>query len=298
MNAPNTKPLDAMVNRSIGAILMDAGRLTPDKAEQILRLQREENLMFGEAALKLNMLTADDIAFAMSRQFDYPYLRRGDSPVSEAVTAAYDPFSPAVEALRALRSQLMLRWFDKTDSHKCLVVSSPDSGEGRSWLVANLGVVFSQLGERTLIIDADLRKPAQHSLFGLDNRTGLSTILSGRAGVEAVCKVPGLVDLSVLASGPLPPNPQEILSRALLPDFLQQIAPQYDVILIDTPPAARFADANTLTVRAGAALVVSRLNVSRTRAVRAHCAALRDAGASIVGTVLTQADGPTTGRGR
>lgn len=296
MNAPNYKVLEATTKRSIGAILMDAGRLTPADAERILRLQREERLMFGDAALKLKVLSTDDIAFAMSRQFEYPYLRPGESKVSEEVSAAYAPFSSAVEALRALRSQLMLRWFDKADGRKCLVVSSPASAEGRSWLVANLGVVFSQLGERTLVIDADLRKPAQHRLFGLDNRTGLSTILSGRAGEEAISTVPGLLDLSVLGSGPLPPNPQEILSKFHLPALLQYCSARYDVILIDTPPASRYAEANTLTVRAGGTLIVTRLNHSRLGAVRAHCAAVRDAGATIVGTVLTQAARTEYGR--
>src|SRR5688572_5401270 len=163
----------AQGQRSIGAILLDSGRLSVDDAERILRLQREENLRFGDAAIKLGLLTEADIQFALSRQFDYPYLLRGSSSVSESVIAAYEPFSTQVEALRTLRSQLMLRWFDSSEEHKALAVVSPAPKEGRSFIAANLAVVFSQLGERTLLVDADMRHPTQHLLFGLENKTGL-----------------------------------------------------------------------------------------------------------------------------
>ena len=110
----------------------------------------------------------------------------GDASLSHELVAAYKPFSPVVEQLRALRSELMLRWFDEQPAHKAIAVMSEARGEGRSYIAANLAVVFSQLGGRTLLIDADLRKPSQHLLFGLENRIGLSTVLSGRAGSEAV----------------------------------------------------------------------------------------------------------------
>src|SRR4051794_24586147 len=119
-------------DRSIGAILIDAGRLKPEAAEKILRLQREEGLRFGDAATRLGLLTQGDIDFALSRQFDYPYLLPGQSLVSEDLIAAYSPFTTQVEALRALRSQLMLRWFDTDPGHKALAVVSAERREGRS----------------------------------------------------------------------------------------------------------------------------------------------------------------------
>ena len=119
-------------DRSIGAILIDAGRLKVEAAESILRLQREQGLRFGDAAIQLGLLTKEDIDFAIARQFDYPYLLRGQSAVSEDLVAAYAPFTPQVEALRALRSQLMLRWFDADVSHKALAVVSAERKEGRS----------------------------------------------------------------------------------------------------------------------------------------------------------------------
>ena len=149
------------VERSIGAVLINAGRLTLEDAKSILRLQRENGLRFGDAATQLGLLTRADIEFALSRQFVYPYLLRGESKVREDVIAAYEPFSAQAEALRALRSQLMLRWFDNNPARKALAIVSGERREGRSYIAANLAVVFSQLGQHTLLIDADMRNQCQ-----------------------------------------------------------------------------------------------------------------------------------------
>lgn len=277
--------------RSIGALLMDAGRLTTEAAERILRLQKDKGLRFGEAAIELGLLTEHDIQFALSRQFEYPYLMPGDDSVSEEVIAAFKPFSPAVERLRALRSQLMLRCFDldaasRNDNHSLAIVS-PDEGEGRSFLAANLAVVFSQLGERTLLIDADLRRPRQHELFRLGKRPGLSALLSDRADTEAtIVRVPHLRGLSVLPAGAVPPNPQELLSRPSFSNLLYGARERFDVVLIDTPAGSRCADAETIAPRAGAALAIGRRHFTSTSRLRTLVDSLRQAGSPVVGTVL------------
>lgn len=273
-------------DRSIGAILIDAGKLKPADAERILRLQQEKEMRFGDAAMQLGLVSEADIAQALSRQFDYPYLTRGESSVAAEVVAAYSPFSAPVEALRALRSQLMLRWFDAEVEHKSLAITSPGRGEGRSWLTANLGVVFSQLGERTLIIDADLRNPRQHQLFGVQNRSGLSAALSGRDATDAVQRVPALLDLSVLPAGGIPPNPQELLAKSAFAQLLEKLGSAFDIILIDTPAGTQFADGHTIAVRAGGALVMARKNVSRLGVLRSYADALRQASVTVVGSVL------------
>lgn len=274
--------------RSIGAILIDAGKLRAEDAERVLRLQREKGLRFGDAAKELGLVTDADIEQAISRQFDYPYLSRGESRVAEEVVAAYKPFAPQVEALRALRSQLVLRWFDSETAHKALAVTSPGRHEGRSWLTANLGVVFSQLGERTLVIDADMRSPRQHLLFGVDNRAGLSAALSGRGSPDIIQRVPALRDLSVLPAGTVPPNPQELLARPVFAQLLAQLANEFDVILIDTPAGSLFADGQTIAVRASGALVVAQRNASRLSLLRSYTDMLRQASATVVGVVMNE----------
>ena len=274
-------------DRSIGALLIDAGKLRPEGAEQILRLQKTENIRFGEAAVRLGLVTEADIQQALSQQFDYSYLLPGQSRVSETLAAAYRPFDPQVEALRALRSQLMLRWIGAEPERKAIALASPARGEGRSHLAANLAIVFSQLGEHTLLIDADMRHPRQHALFGLDNRTGLSAILAGRGEAGAVARIADFEDLSVLPAGAVPPNPQELLGRPIFASLLEELCREFDVVLIDTPAAACGADAQTLAVRAGAALLVARKNHTPLAGLQQLGNNLQQASANVVGAVLT-----------
>lgn len=273
-------------NRSIGAILIDAGRLKAQDAEQILRLQRERELPFGDAAVQLGLLTQADIDFALSRQFSYPYLLRGQSAVSEEVVAAYAPFTAPVESLRALRSQLMLRWFGTDPEHKALAVVSSQHREGRSFMASNLAVVFSQLGARTLLIDADLRNPCQHRLFGIDNRVGLSALLSGRGGREAIHRIPALLDLSVLPAGARAPNPSELVARPVFRRLVREFAKDFDVILFDTSPAGENSDALNVSICAGSALIVVRKNAARLWQVRGIADGATQSSVTLVGTVL------------
>ena len=196
LSAP-ASPFPKRTDRPIGAILVEGGRLSVDDVTRILSLQHERGLRFGEAGKKLCLLSQADIDYALSWQFDYPYLLGAESGLRHSVVAAYDPFNPQLEALRALRSQLLLRWVEADVGRKALAVISPARQEGRSFMAANLAVVFSQLGERTLLIDGDMRSPSQHDFFGLDNGTGLSAILSGRGSPEVVRRIPGLLRLSV-----------------------------------------------------------------------------------------------------
>jgi chain length determinant protein tyrosine kinase EpsG len=272
--------------RSMGAILIDAGRLTTDKAEAILRRQKECGERFGVAAIELGLLNEDDIRFALARQFDYPYLAAGDASLSHELVAAYKPFSPVVEQLRALRSQLMLRWLDAEAQRKTLAIASAGRAEGRSFIAANLAIVFSQLGERTLLIDADLRHPRQHELFKLGNVAGLSDILTGRAGLDVVKRIPPLLDLSVLPAGAVPPNPQELISRPAFLETLNALSGSYDVIIIDTPAGSETADAQTIAVRAGAALMLARKNISLMPELARLARGLQLSGATLVGSVL------------
>lgn len=271
--------------RSMGSILIDSGRLSAANAEKILTFQRENGVRFGEAGRTLGLLTEDDVRFALSIQFHYSYIPSG-STLSHELIAAYQPDSPAVEELRMLRSQLMLRWFNNGTDHKGLAIVSAGSGDGRSYIAANLAIVFSQLGERTLLIDADMRMPRQHRLFNLGKRSGLSDILVGRAGLDAIGKIDSLANLSVLTAGAIPPNPQELLGRQSFSKLLLSLGEDFDVMIIDTPPASFCADAHTVSVRTGAALVVARQNKSSMVELGKFTHSLREFGVILVGSVL------------
>jgi len=282
-----TIPSQPRASRTIGAILMDAGLLSPDAAEQILRMQRQNNLRFGEAAIRLGLLTEADIQYALARQFDYTYLRLGDrKSISTEVVAAYKPFSAETEQVRAIRGQLMLRWFDREERRQTLAIVGSGRHEGRSHLAANLAVVFAQLGERTLLIDGDMRNPRQHEYFMLDNKAGLSTLLAQRSREEAIVRITDLTGLSVLPAGPIPPNPSELLYRAEFMELLVHVRASYDVVLIDTPGMVAGDDAAIIALRAGAALAVARSTHTRKAAFDDMVSGLAGAGVAVVGSVL------------
>jgi len=269
---------------SIGRLLLDLGKLTPEDAERVLRLQKQENIRFGDAAIKLGLITDADVQQALSVQFDYPYLQPSQGNFRKDLVSAYEPFSAQVEALRALRSQLVLRWFG--EGHKALALVAANSGDGCSYLAANLAIVFSQLGEQTLLIDANLRNPVQHKNFNLSETKGLSDILIGRAGIEVITKVESFIDLSVLSAGTVPPNPQELLSKITFIDLMNDLMTRYDVIIVDTAPASQTFDAQSVAGRCGGALVISRLNETSFSDMQNLKEQLIGVGANIVGAVI------------
>jgi protein-tyrosine kinase len=272
--------------RHIGAILMDEGKLTASDAEQVLARQRELGWRFGEAAIELNLITDSDLRQALAKQYEFPYLVSGPEGVSKELIAAWHPFHPTVEELRAVRTQLLMRWFSPDAGRRTLAITSATPREGRSFVAANLAVVFSQLGQRTLLIDADFRSPRQQSIFNIPDRFGLSSALSGRADLSVALPVSGLTGLSVMPAGPVPPNPLELLSRASFAALLAKAQLEYDTVLIDTPPVTEYADAACIAFRAGDTLLITRQDHTPVAQIERAVRALSDANARIVGTVM------------
>lgn len=287
MNSPILSPLPVdPLDSSMGALLVDAGKLTIEGAERALRMQKDLGIRFGEAAVRLGLVSEDDVQEALARQFAYPYLPKGQANLSPRLVAAYEPFSPQVESLRAIRSQLMLRWFVR--GHRALAVLGADPEDGAALFAANLAVVFSQLGEQTLLVDANLRAPRQHDVFGLRPRQGLSDLLAGRADLDVVLRVGGFVDLSVLPAGTLPPNPQELLSRDAFRTLDTSLASRYDVVLYDLAPFGAGADALAVAARAGGVLLAVRKDHTRVVQLARMAEQLAEAGAEVVGAVVME----------
>ncbi len=292
MEATVTKIKDKMANEisnidttaSIGALLLDEGKISASDAERIIALQKKEGLRFGDAAKALGLINDDDIQKALSHQFDFPFLMASEENFSPELVAAYQSFAAQAEALRAVRGQLMLRWF--IDVHKTLALVSPSRNEGRSYMAANLAIVFSQLGERTLLIDADLRQPRQHMLFKLQGGYGLSDVLAGRADLTIVTRSTAFPDLSILPAGTVPPNPVELISRGLK-KCLQQLQIQFDVILIDTPSTEQGIDAQIIASNCGGILLVARQHKTRLNDLQLLKKAMQDTGCECLGAVLT-----------
>jgi protein-tyrosine kinase len=279
-------PLDR--GRAIGAILIEQGRLNVEDVEEIQAFANLHGLRFGDAAVQLQRLSQLDIESAIAQQYNYPVLARGgDSGVADDVIAGYQPQSEAVEPLRALRSQLILRWLNGT-KRKVLAVTSAERGDGRSWLAANLATMFAQLGERTLLIDADMRHPRQHRLFNIDNSVGLSALLTGRAGREIARRIHPQLRLYVLPAGVLPPNPQELLARQVFEVVVDHFAAQFSVVIVDTPAISETADAQILAANAGSAILVARRNHTLQSKLLNAMETLTQTGVNVIGSVMNE----------
>ncbi len=271
---------------SIGDILRRIKKLSDEQVDSILAHQQEHGVRFGEAAVALDLATEDDVVYALSQQYHYPYSREGGSGASAELVVASRPFSPQAEVFRGIRAQLTMRVYDGHPSRRAIAVISPDSADGRSYFAANIAAAFSQLGGRTLLIDADMRRPRQHTLFGIDNAAGLSAVLAGRAEAQAIHAVPYLPSLFVLPVGAVPPNPMELIERPGMGLLIAEVLQKFDHVVVDTPAFAHGMDAPLLAAKCGAAMVIARRGVSHVAAIQDLVAALSESPAQVAGVIL------------
>ena len=269
----------------IGELLVRTGKLNELDIARVVALQKQKNLRFGEAAQQMGLLSREDLERALAQQFDYPYVSERGSVLSPLLIAACDPFGAKAEAIRGLRGQLELRWFD--DRRKTLVVAAPRAGCGTSVVAANLAIAFAQLGERTLLIDANLRRPAQHTLFGLEAVEGLSSLLAGRSSFkELLRRVEPFNALAVLCAGAKPPNPHELLSTVGFTYLIETVPAAFDIIIVDAPPLLECSDGQIAAARAGGCLLVARRHRTSLADMENAKQQLEPTGSSVVGVVL------------
>lgn len=195
-----------------------------------------------------------------------------------------NPKSPIAEAYRTLRTNIQ---FSNVDGDlKTLCVTSSGPGEGKTTTVTNLAETFAQAGNRVLIIDADLRRPRVHKVFKLSNHKGLTNVLANQYSIDDVTQVTG-TEVTVMTSGPIPPNPSELLGSQKMKDIITQLKQLYDVIIIDSPPVGVVTDAAILSTSVdGTILVVASGKTEIDGAKRAK-QLLENVGARIVGVVMT-----------
>jgi capsular exopolysaccharide synthesis family protein len=195
------------------------------------------------------------------------------------------PMGSTAETIRKLRSNL--EFLHAGSGPFALAVTSAEAGEGKSTIALNLALACADSGVRTLLVDADLRKPTIADRLGLDNTVGLSTVLAGRSAHEESIQSGGRrLGLDVLPSGPIPPNPAELLGSPAMSALLENLLRHYDVVLLDTPPVLPVADAALLSRQVSGAIVVVRLNQTRKASIGKAEEALNLVGAKVLGIVL------------
>mgnify|MGYP002778028591 CR=1 FL=1 len=270
----------------IGSILVELGKLKSSQVDSVLIQQAANPRRFGDLAIAMGLLAQADLDLALMRQqaFTVEPVRRGN-PDRHVLDLLSDD-SEQAEVLRTVRSQLVLRWFGNDIEQRTLAIVSPDRRDGRTRVVSGLGVLLSQLDEPTLLIDADLRKPALHEVFGLPNEVGLTTALSQRRMQPSIQAVDRFENLYVLPSGPAVPNPPELLSKRQFGLLLEALAHRYAFIIIDTPPLQDSSEALTTAVRSSGCLLVARKHRSRMAQVQRLAATLTDHSVEVLGAVI------------
>ena len=206
-------------------------------------------------------------------------------PLNELV-AVTEPRSPISEAYRTLRTNLDFASLDQ--ALKTLVVTSAGVGEGKSTTLANLAVVSAQAGRKVVLVDADLRRPTLHTIFGLDNDTGLTTMMMDESALASPpLHSTGVEGLMVLTSGPLPPNPADLLGSSRMEEVIAAVTAGSDQVFFDTPPVVAVTDAAVLATKVDGVLLVVSAGKTRREYARTAVQRLEQINARLVGTVLT-----------
>ncbi len=194
------------------------------------------------------------------------------------------PASPAAEAYRSLRTSLQFVGIGRPV--RIIQVTSSSASEGKTTTLSNLGVVLARAGHRVVLVDCDLRRPRLHRFFGLENRVGFSTAILGDGVADVIQPVPDIPRLSVVASGPTPPNPSELLATRRAGGLLETLAEHFDYVLVDCPPLLPVADAVILASYVDATLLVATVNTTTKRSLSRSLELIRQVDAPLVGLVL------------
>lgn len=290
---------EVVVHRRIGEWLESVGALDDTDITRVLTFQSRHGVPFGQSAVKLGLVTQKDVDWALSQQ-----LTPGDPrPASRDRLApdlvmALAPQSAQVEAFRSLRAYVAHALATiENEPRAALAVVSASSGDGKSFIAANLAIAFSQLRVRTLLVDADLRRPRLHDLFGIDpSAIGLAEFLAGSAGGAGIGGIPAtrrlvhpigtLRNLYVLPAGQVPDNPSELLQSPAFGRALNKMRAQFDMVIVDTPAAIFGSDALVSATKCGAALMVVRRNHTGMGALEVLASQLEGSRCKLIGPMV------------
>ena len=281
-------------------------RLRADQVNEITDLVVSRSVRFADAAVLSGVVTQSEVDNALDwvrrrsetqgHTIVEKALRRrpvrrdvvvwGDEKLkhSPELILAHNQDHPRSELLRSLRTEILMRCRARQASG-IFALLSPNRGEGRSQLCAELAIAFAQLGGRTLLVDADLRRPRQHLLFGADNHLGLTQELERRKGLK-LHGVEGVPQLALMTSGALPPNPLELLSGFHFERMVAEWRRNYEYVIVDTPPISECSDALAVATAVGHVVIVGRNTATSFASLKDMTRRLQTTHSEIIGAVL------------
>jgi protein-tyrosine kinase len=299
-------PLHQNLDEELSRTVVLLYRVSSDALQQINDLMKRLHLRFAQAALESGILSQQELDQALdwinqhpvsesrglieevmrrtARQREVVVWERDQLDPAEQLTLTHQPDHPHSETMRSLRTELLLR----CKGHRgaaVITLLSPCAAEGRSQIAAELAIAFAQLDRRTLLVDADLRKPGQHLLFGTDNEIGLAQALTA-GGPHHLHGVKGLPQMALMTSGDVPQNPLNLLSGRIFQRTIGDWRRNFEFVIIDTPPTGLYSDALAVASAAGYALILGRAGATRFAEVNEIRRALSATESIIVGAVL------------
>jgi protein-tyrosine kinase len=199
-----------------------------------------------------------------------------------------NPKSPISEQFRTLRTNIQYSAIDQP--YQSLMITSTGPGEGKTTTAANLSVVFAQQGKKVLLVDADLRKPTLHFTLQLLNNTGLTSVLTKQVSLLNSVQQTKVENMDCLTSGPIPPNPAELLGAKGMQELLEEAYKLYDIVLFDTPPVVVVTDAQILANQCQGTILVTSSGHTNIEAAKKAKELLTNAKAKLLGVVLNNKD--------
>jgi capsular exopolysaccharide synthesis family protein len=197
-----------------------------------------------------------------------------------------NPKSLAAEAYRTLRTNIQFSSLD--EEIKTIAVTSTQPGEGKSTVISNLAITTAHSGKKVLLIDCDLRKPTIHKKFGVSNQEGLTNLLAKEKSLEEVIKTTNISNFYLLTSGPIPPNPAELLGSKKMKSLLKELDEIFDMVFIDSPPVLAVTDAQILASQCSGVIFVTGYGQSEKQAVVRAKELIDKVGGKILGVVINK----------
>jgi len=266
------------VNLTLGALL----GLVAGGALALLRDTLDTTI---KSAAQLAQLTGAPNLGTITRDPDMP---------EHPLTVHEHPHAPRAEAFRKIRTNL--QFIDVDRPNKTIVITSALPEEGKTTVLCNLAIVLSQAGRRVVLVETDLRRPRAVDYLGLEGAVGVTSVLSGQVSLDKAIQPWARSQFAVLASGPTPPNPSELLDSQQMVNLLTELRERYDTVLLDAPPLLPVTDAAVLGAAADGALLVVRYGKTTTHQVKAAMSALESASVRLLGTAFTMAPDAGTNR--
>lgn len=287
LNAQRTPTLDG--NHTLDKVAQELVRFAKLSELQIGHIRaysKARGISFLEAAVDTGAVERETLMTALSRQYNYPIIHdeEGLTGLSQELVVGHEPFGAAAEIVRSIRTSLVSTAV--AQGLRSFVVVGPREGQGASVIAGNLAVAFAQMSVNTLLVDANLRDPRIAGMFGVDpNGEGLSDVLLRMQldGLPIVRDV--LPGLSILPSGGIPPNPQELLCGGDFVALTAKFARDYGIVIYDSPSAIDYSDAYVIASRVGSAIIVGRRNRANFNDLKQVSDKLRTHQCTIVGTV-------------